>query len=82
MYFVQGTIATIVVKDCVWLRKKYYGRKKLPIHNREIDRLLKGCTGVKRTTGQHPEELWLYRTIRISLIFLQFNTLPMITLQG
>src|SRR5699024_624320 len=34
--------------------KGYASDKQLVYKNTEIDRLVKGCTGAKRTTGQHP----------------------------
>ncbi|MCL6590811.1 MAG: PolC-type DNA polymerase III [Firmicutes bacterium] len=49
-----GTITSLAEKMAFGFVKGYMEDKKIKLRQAEINRLVKGCTGVRRSTGQHP----------------------------
>ncbi|WP_077610996.1 PolC-type DNA polymerase III [Clostridium sp. Marseille-P2415] len=52
--FRAGTIGTLADKTAFGYVKNYYEEHGVRKRNCEINRIVQGCVGVRRTTGQHP----------------------------
>ncbi len=52
--FRAGTIGTLADKTAFGYVKNYYEERGVPKRRCEIERIVDGCVGVRRTTGQHP----------------------------
>ena len=52
--FRAGTIGTLADKTAFGYIKNYYEERGIRKRTCEINRIVQGCVGVRRTTGQHP----------------------------
>ncbi|MGU3218902.1 hypothetical protein ACVXZ0_14910 [Staphylococcus aureus] len=79
--FRAGTNGTHAEKTAFGYVKGYLNDQGIHKRGAEIDRLVKGCTGVKRTTGQHPGGIIVVPDYMDIYDFTRFNILPMIKIQ-
>lgn len=52
--FRAGTIGTLADKTAFGFVKKFFDEQEETKRNEEIERIINGCVGVRRSTGQHP----------------------------
>lgn len=49
-----GTVGTVAEKTAFGYVRKFFEETQIPVNKYEVERLKQNCTGVKKTTGQHP----------------------------